>query len=133
MDDDINYNNDTIEKLVLELKNNPDTVIAGNIFTHENIDIIEGYKCICFKRKIFKDDFFEWINKTNSYTHCYKSDDFIISYYLNKNNIKSIKIDINIKIFDYGLQDDALQYQDNINHLERYSKCNKYINNNFIE
>lgn len=133
MDDDINYNNDVIEKLISELQNNPETVIAGNVFEHENINIVEGYKSICFKRKIFKDDFYEFVNKSISYIHCYKSDDFIISHYLNKNNIKSIQTDINIKILDYGLQEDALQKQDNINHRERYSKCNKYINNNFTE
>jgi hypothetical protein len=133
MDDDIIYNNDTIEKLTSELKKNPDKVIAGSIFKHENIDIVEGFKTICFHRKIFKDDFFDFVNKTNSYVHCYKSDDFIISHYLNKNNINAIKSDINIQILNHGLQSDALQNQDNIDHHQRYSNCNKYINNNFVE
>ena len=133
IDDDINYNNDTIEKLTSNLKKNPDKVIAGSIFNHENINIVEGYKSICFHRKIFRDDFYEFVNKTNPYVHCFKSDDFIISHYLNKNNINSIKSDINLKILTYGLESDALKNQDNIDHIQRYSNCNKYINNNYKE
>ena len=133
MDDDINYNNDTIEKLTSDLKNNPNKVIAGSIFRHENVDIVEGFKSICFHRKIFRDNFYEFVNKTNSYVHCYKSDDFIISHYLNNNNVSTIKSDINIKILNHGLQSDALQNQDSINHVQRYSNCNKYINNNYKE
>jgi hypothetical protein len=133
MDDDINYNNDTIEKLTNELKKNPDKVIAGSIFNHEKINIVEGFKSICFYRKIIKNDFFEFVDKTNPFVHCYKSDDFIISHYLHKNNINAIKSDINIKILNHGLESDALQNQDNITHVQRYSKCNQYINNNYKE
>lgn len=137
MDDDIKYNSKTVEILVNSLKQNPDKVNAGSIgsfFINDNINIVEGFSGICFYRKIFNDDFYKLIDDTNSYVHCYKSDDFIISHYLNKNNIKSIKVEnIVVQPFEFGFQADALHKQDNIGHPERYSKCNTYINNNFSE
>ena len=129
IDDDNKYGSKTIENITNELKKNTDKVIAGSIFNHENINIVEGFKCICFQRHIFKNDFYELVNETNSYVHCYKSDDFIISYYLNKKNIVAHQIPIEIKNLDYGFNDDALHKQDNINHRQRYSKCNSFIKN----
>jgi hypothetical protein len=133
IDDDILYDSKTIENITNELKKNTDKVISGSIFNHENINIVEGFKCICFQRHIFKDDFYEFVDKTNSYVHCYKSDDFIISYYLNKNNIATHKIPIENVELKHGFNDDALHKQDNINHPQRYSKCNSYIKNDYNE
>jgi hypothetical protein len=133
IDDDNIYDSKTIENITNELKKNPNKVIAGSIFNHENINIVEGFKCICFQRHIFEDDFYELVDETNPYVHCYKSDDFIISYYLNENEIASHQIPIEIKVLDYGLSDDALHKQDNINHPQRYSKCNSFIKNDYEE
>jgi len=130
VDDDIDYPNTFIENLVKIHKENNNCVIANSIYQNNGtgIDIVEGFKGICFKRSIFKDDFNDFIKRINDYVHCYKSDDYVISRYLKKNNIEFKKPDLifETKEFEYGLQDDALHKQDNIQHNERYMKCRYY-------
>ena len=50
------------------------------------VGVLEGYKSICYKRKFFKDDFFQ--SEYNSHFE----DDLVISNYLGKNNISKICI-----------------------------------------
>lgn len=134
VDDDTEYPNDFIENLIKKLNNiDNNNVIANSIYENKinktGIDIIEGFKGICFKRKIFDDDFNDFIKKSNDYVHCYKSDDYVISRYLKNKNVNFVKPDVDFKInqYDYGFEDDALHKQDNIEHKERYNFCKKYI------
>jgi hypothetical protein len=142
VDDDILYPNDFIENLVNTLKKYDNILdkiaISNSIFysniNKTNIDIIEGFKGICFRRNIFKNDFNDYIKKYIKYIHCYKSDDYVISRYLHDLNTPFIKSHKYFKTieYDYGLKSDALHNQDNIDHKERYNKCKIYIDNNII-
>ncbi len=139
IDDDIDYPENFIQKLVTKLNNNmyndSNCVVGNSIYPKEMngtyIDIIEGFKGICFKRRIFENDFFDIINKSNSFKHCFNSDDYIISRYLNSKGVKFIESEIDFKhnLVDYSFQDDALWKQDNIDHNNRYKLCKKYLDN----
>ncbi len=135
IDDDIDYPENFIENLVNKLKKNDNCVIANDIYpaaTNEtDINIVEGYKGVCFKRNIFENDFFDIINNSNSYKHCYNSDDYIISRYLANKNIKLIKTDLDFehKLIKYPFLDDPLWKEDNIDHQNRYKLCKQYLDN----
>jgi len=137
LDDDTLYPPFLIEELVKKLNEDDKKVVANSILQNNGtgIDIVEGFKGICFKRKTFKDDFNDYVLKTNNYIHCYKSDDYIISRYLTKRNVsfcRPNKLFVS-RQFDYGFKEDALHKQDNITHIQRYNLCNKYLNDNHID
>ncbi len=149
IDDDIDYPENFIENLVKKLKDNNhnkennkinnininNCIVANSIYPKIingiDIDIIEGYKGICFKRKIFENDFFDMINNSNSFKHCFNSDDYIISRYLSNKGIHFVKPDTDFKhkLVDNSFQDDALWKQDNIDHENRYKLCKRYLDN----
>ncbi len=135
IDDDIDYPENFIENLVNKINKNDDCVVANSIYPKIingiDIDIVEGYKGICFKRNIFEKDFFDIINNSNSFKHCFNSDDYIISRYLSNKKIKFIKPDLDFehKLIEYSFKDDPLWKQDNIDHENRYKMCKVYLDN----
>jgi len=133
IDDDIKYPTDFLKNLIISLLVNNNCIIANSIWSDNTvkIKIIEGWKGICFRRSIFKEDFIDYTMKVNNYKHCYNSDDYVISRYINKNNIsiKQPPYDCNAIPLIYSELNDALHKQDNIDHYERYKLAKEYFDN----
>ena len=132
LDDDMEYEDKLIEKLVSQFLENPEIVLANdvNIYaTVKGIDTPGAYAGIIFKRSMFKDDFIDFVDKTGMYKNCYNSDDLIIGIYLKNKGVqvKQAKILGTHKSKDYSDGSDALKNQDNMYHIERYNKCKQFI------
>jgi len=153
IDDDIIYPQTMIEELVNILKSNPEHVICASgiiigddlsirgIKTHmKNVQLIEGFAGVAYRRKFFRDDFEEYINRVNKCFDCFVADDVTISNYLAKYNIQKKIISTKkhnkriLKILDFGLLVDALHKggngtinseQENI--VSRYEKAFIYL------
>ena len=136
-DDDIYYKNDFGEKFIRKIKQNKDKVVAGfcNRQTkHTGFKVVEGFIGYGFYRKILNYENLMLIyNTIEPYTHCYKSDDVIFSYYLHKYNIDSIEADYSpIDKYSENEHIDDLQNQDEISgHEKRYKVCKTYLDKYF--
>jgi hypothetical protein len=137
-DDDIFYKNDFAEKVINKLKDNKDKVVAGFAYRHTHhfgVNIVEGFNGYGFNRNIIDyNKLIEIYNLIEPYTHCYKSDDFVFSYFLKNNNIEAIEIGDGYQPLESYTENehiDALQGQDNIvGHIDRYRRCKDYIDLN---
>lgn len=101
---------------------------------HPQKDVIEGFACIAYKRKYLDKDELLRLSKVSN--NCKLSDDFIISFYLNKKNIPLYVIENkffnwkDIIPLQYGLEEDALHKGSGLQNLEegnvnmiKYFKC----------
>lgn len=137
-DDDIFYKNDFAEKVINKLNNNKNKVVAGFAYRHTHhfeVNIVEGFNGYGFYRNIIDyNNLMNLYNLIEPYTHCYKSDDFVFSYFLKNNNIEAIEIGDGyqpLESYSDNEHIDDLQTQDSIiGHIERYRKCKEYINLN---
>jgi len=106
----------------------------------KNVQLIEGFAGVAYRRKFFRDDFEEYINRVNKCFDCFVADDVTISNYLAKYNIQKKIISTKkhnkriLKILDFGLLVDALHKggngtinseQENI--VSRYEKAFIYL------
>lgn len=156
LDDDISYMPRMIETVENTIFDDDDSTWTSTGFDFVNLELIgqrdhdkiatiaEGYGGVCVKLSIFKDDFFEYIEKYIQYEDCRLSDDMILSNYYHKVGV-SIKI-INIRdkysifdmwdnkcIMEYGKEDDALHNGacgTSVNNVKRYNKVIKQLNAN---
>ena len=128
-DDDHHYENRMIEELLKHSSKYPDKVIANSSYTLNDIKLPEGFRGVLYKRKFFDDDIKNFIEETNTYRHCYTSDDYVLGYYLNLKNI-DVYIPPDFVLAypkNYGLTGDALHNESLPNNM-RYNKCHKFIN-----
>jgi hypothetical protein len=111
VDDDKEYDNHLIEHLLLASEKYPHSCICISGWNYinlgilalpitipinnmvKNVDILQCYNGVLYKRKFFKDDFDEYIN----IEECKTTDDISISKYLNNNEIEILSIPYNFK------------------------------------
>ena len=111
VDDDKEYDDHLIEHLLLASEKYPHSCICISGWNYinlgilalpitipinnmvKNVDILQCYNGVLYKRKFFKDDFDEYIN----IEECKTTDDISISKYLNNNEIEILSIPYNFK------------------------------------
>ena len=111
VDDDKEYDDHLIEHLLLASEKYPHSCICVSGWNYinlgilalpitipinnmvKNVDILQCYNGVLYKRKFFKDDFDEYIN----IEECKTTDDISISKYLNNNEIEILSIPYNFK------------------------------------
>jgi hypothetical protein len=145
VDDDTIFDKYMIEIMLKYNQAFPNSVLTGvghinmgrlilEPIPHRVGNMIEGFSAVAYPYKLFKN-----INiDLNLPKECYFSDDFILSNYINNNNIPIIIVYCfetiyNIKQLEYGFDKDALHKRinntdDNTNdvHTLNYAKCAKY-------
>jgi len=148
LDDDIFYPKNMIKDINKIVKQNDDDVYCSAGFdiidfkplfnrNHGKIvSVAEGYGGVCVKLNVFKEDFFDYIEKYNNIIHCKLSDDIMFSNYYYKQGVKikifSIPQSYSVQsmwekkyILDYGREEDALHNGASglsTNNIERYKK-----------
>lgn len=132
IDDDEEYENILIEKLVVQFLENPSVALCNDVNNYPDtfkVSVPGVFAGLIISRNMIDDNIFDFVDKTNLYKHCYNSDDLILGLYFKNNNIilEQPKITTNNKEI-YGGGKDALKFQDNITyHGPRYTLCKKYI------
>ena len=137
-DDDIYYKNDFAKEFIKKIIENKEKLIAGFAYRHTSnfgFNIAEGFNGYGFYKKLIDyNKLIELYNIIEPYTHCYKSDDFVLSYFLKINNIDVIEAGYSpLESYSENEHIDELQTQDNIiGHVDRYKQCKDYIDKYYI-
>lgn len=150
-DDDIEYSNNWLEILTDSIKKNPSNISAISInsgvniinrfrylqYNNNNI-FLRGYGGVGFFKKcielIRKNEILNLLENSNN-INLYFSDDLVISYFVNKYNIDSTKVNYDIKLllkeYEYNkFTNDSISkgINNNIlsNKIRYYNLCNNY-------
>lgn len=117
-------------------KHNRDTMFEGikKANAHRLCDIAEAFSGVSYRLSFFDYEFEEYVRIALLDDACFRSDDFVLSNYLERKKIPRVKISNkkfsfpkDVTIFSYGYQQDALHFKDNMS--KRYGRCSQYITN----
>jgi hypothetical protein len=113
VDDDIQYTNDMVEKIYKKYLENPNSVQVVPREVRPEINDLEPYhmqacQSYSFSTNVIEDDFEEYFLESQKNEYCFRSDDFVIDYYMRHKKINQLPHDNEEYIIKVNVLSDSL-------------------------